>query len=122
VRSRGCRRVCSRGLFALQIAEACLRCNLPAQALQYLEIWAAALSHRAAWPSAASAAAAAQCTHAAAAVAPDVLALRLQREEALLWASLQRLGEADAASGLATTSKVRMHACMHAPQVHGAAS
>lgn len=96
------------------MAAACLCCGNAAEALQHLELWAASLTRAARWPSQQAIDAARSCAPGRGASAGvdmhdrDALrSLQMEDEEALLWATLRMLGDADCAAGLATTPKVR---------------
>lgn len=98
----------------MQVAAACLAVGLARDAMQYLELWAGALTQRAQYPTPAEAAAAAAgadgsggSSEAAAGGAAAVAGLVMQKEEALLWATLRMLRDPDTAHGLASAPKVR---------------
>lgn len=107
-------KTCVSLLCDVQVAAACLYCGNAPQALQHLELWAAELTCAARWPSQNiidQSSAAHPQSHGSDVEMHDrdghaLRSLRMEDEEALLWAALRVLGDADCAAGLATTPKV----------------
>lgn len=85
---------------------ACLAVGWPQEALQYLELWAPAHTQSAHFPTAPEAASAGSGGGGGSAPAAVAAGLVLQKEEALLWATLRMLRDPDATHGLASVPKV----------------
>eukprot|EP00892_Ulva_mutabilis_P002510 jgi/Ulvmu1/1225/UM109_0023.1 len=98
----------------LQVAAACLAVGSPRAALQYLELWAGALTQHAQFPTAAQVAtataaaagdSAGSSANGSAAGGGPWAGLVVQKEEALLWATLRMLRDPDTTHGLASVPK-----------------
>jgi hypothetical protein len=101
----------------MQVAAACLCCGNAPSALQHLELWAGSLTGAARWPSqhAIDRSRLHTSSHIGDADMHErdayrygyaLRSLQMEDDEALLWATLRMLGDADCAAGLATTPKV----------------